>query len=124
MLKKAVFIAIIFVAFYRPYLEAQVCTALGQNPTTAFPVCGTDTFSQNTVPICGVKPIPVPCNDGANYYDKNPFWYKFTCFQAGTLGFVVTPTNLEDDYDWQLFDVTGHDPNDVYLQPSLFIVGN
>ncbi len=106
------------------HLYSQTCTALGQNPSTAFPVCGVDTFSQSTVPYCGNKLVPTPCNDNTPYADKNPFWYKFTCFTSGTLAFVITPNNLSDDYDWQLFDVTGRNPNDVYTDASLFVACN
>lgn len=103
---------------------AQTCTDLGQNPSTAFPVCGVDTFSQHTVPFCGTRLIPTPCNDGVPYSDKNPFWYKFTCFTSGSLAFQITPDNINDDYDWQLFDVTGHNPNDVYTDNALFVACN
>jgi hypothetical protein len=37
---------------------------------------------------------------------------------------VITPNNLSDDYDWQLFDITGHVPLDVYTDASLFISCN
>jgi gliding motility-associated-like protein len=105
--------------------RSQACTTLGQNPSTAFPVCGLDTFKQTSVPACGGKIIQVPgCNDGVTYGDLNPFWYKFTCYQSGTLGFTITPENLGDDYDWQLFDITGHNTDDVYTNTSLFVVGN
>ncbi len=104
-------------------LNAQTCTTLGQNPSTAFPVCGTDTFSQDTVPYCGGRPIPGPCSRD-DLRDLNPFWYKFTCFAPGTLGFVITPNDLDDDYDWQLFDITGHNPDDVFLDASLFVSCN
>ncbi|MGZ8551733.1 MAG: gliding motility-associated C-terminal domain-containing protein, partial [Chitinophagaceae bacterium] len=99
----------------------QVCTTLGQNPSTAFPVCGTNTFHQSTVPVCGGASIPGPCNgvDGVTLSDLNPYWYRFTCFATGTLGFTITPANLADDYDWQLFDITGHNPNDVFTNASL-----
>ena len=103
------------------------CIALGQNPSTAFPVCGTTTFQQATVPICGSNALFVPGCTGtgtSNYANKNPFWYKFTCFTSGTLGFVITPNNLSDDYDWQLYDITGHNPNDVYTDNSLVVTGN
>jgi gliding motility-associated-like protein len=102
------------------------CTTLGQNPSTAFPVCGTTVFNQQTVPVCGGNTIPVPsCNgDGITYQDLNPFWYSFTCYTSGTLGFLITPKNLGDDYDWQLFDVTGHNPTDIYTNPSLIVTGN
>jgi gliding motility-associated-like protein len=107
-------------------LLAQTCTTLGQTPPTAFPVCGAQTFNQSTVPICGTHSLKVPgCqNDGAAYGDKNPFWYSFTCYQTGTLGFLVTPNNLGDDYDWMLYDVTGHNPNDVFTDQSLIVTGN
>ena len=103
--------------------NAQPCNALGQNPSTAFPVCGTAVFNQADVPICGNKTVPSPCNN-ADFTDKNPFWYKFTCFTAGTLGFVITPANLGDDYDWQLFDITNRNPNDVFTDASLFVACN
>ncbi len=102
----------------------QTCTALGQNPTTAFPVCGTTKFVQNSVALCGNKVIPTPCNDGGGYSDKNPYWYKFTCYVSGKLGFVITPANLSDDYDWELFDITGANPMDVFTNKSLIVSAN
>lgn len=106
-----------------PAARAQNCTTLGQNPSTAFPVCGTAVFSQSTVPICGNRRVPGPCSN-ALIADKNPFWYRFTCFTSGTLGFVITPTNLSDDYDWQLFDITGRNPDDVYNDAGMFVACN
>lgn len=108
------------------WLLAQNCTTLGQTPGTAFPVCGVSTFSQANVPICGVHNLAVPgCSgNGAGYGDKNPFWYKFTCFTSGTLGFLITPTDLGDDYDWMLYDVTGRNPDDVFTDNSLIVTGN
>ncbi len=103
------------------------CTALGQNPSTAFPVCGIVNYNQQTVPICSSNPLFVPGCSGsgnANYENKNPFWYKFTCYQTGTFGFLLTPNNLGDDYDWQLYDVTGIDPNQVYTNPNIIVSGN
>ncbi|RYG04210.1 MAG: T9SS type B sorting domain-containing protein, partial [Chitinophagaceae bacterium] len=52
------------------------------------------------------------------------YWYKFTCFESGTLGFLITPENLNDDYDWQLFDITGRDPADVYTSSGLIVASN
>ncbi len=64
-------------------------------------------------------PIRLP-----RFTDRNPFWYKFTCYQAGTLGFTITPNDLGDDYDWQLFDVTGRNLNEVYTNASIQVAGN
>ena len=101
-------LAFLSLLFLSSNIYCQGCIELGQNPGTAYPVCGTTTFTQSTVPICGQASVPTPCRDGVLYLDKNPYWYKFTCYTSGTLGFVITPNNLGDDYDWQLFDVTGH----------------
>jgi gliding motility-associated-like protein len=98
------------------------CTTLGQTPSTAFPVCGVDTFSQHIVPLCVNN--GVPASFCGSYPDTNPFWYQFTCFKSGTLGFLITPDSINQDYDWELFDITGHSPNDIYTDTSLFVVAN
>src|ERR1700676_5632901 len=96
-----------------------------QLPTTAFPVCGSDTFKQATVPQGSTHTLLVPgCNDGVVYADTNPFWYSFTCYVGGSLGFLITPNDLGDDYDWMLYDITGHNPNDVYNNAALIVTGN
>lgn len=33
-------------------------------------------------------------------------WYTFTVQEDGLLSFVITPNNLNDDYDWGLFEIT------------------
>ena len=117
------FISVLFVLF----AEGQTCTTNGQTPETAFPVCGTTTFQQSNVPICSSNSLYVPGCSGpgsADYENKNPFWYKFTCYVSGTLGFLITPNNLEDDYDWQLYDVTGLDPDQVYTNENIIVSGN
>lgn len=106
-------------------LSAQACTTLGQTPSTAFPVCGTTVFRQTTVPLCTNNPnLYTPCTDGAAYADKNPFYYKFTCYVAGTLGFTINPLAANEDYDWQLYDITGKNPNDVLTDRTLLVTGN
>jgi gliding motility-associated-like protein len=110
-------------------VRAQItCTTPGQTPQTAFPVCGTSIFNQTNVPSCGGRRVVTPpaCKNEPNnqYEDVNPFWYKFTCFQAGTLGFMITPVNPLDDYDWQLYDVTGRNLDDVYTDDGCFVSCN
>lgn len=120
---RELFTALLF--FVCTYIQAQTCTAPGQNPSTAFPVCGTATFVQTSVPLCGGQPMPFKgCGTNSGLTDINPFWYKFTCFQSGTLGFLITPNNLGDDYDWELYDVTARNPSDVYTDGSLVVSNN
>ncbi len=106
---------------------SQACTTLGQTPSTAFPVCGTTTFHQSTVPICSTVNIYVPgCSGMGNtaYANKNPFFYKFTCFVSGSLGFLIAPLAPNEDYDWQLWDITGHNPDDIFTDSTLVVSGN
>ena len=109
--------------FFLIQVKAQPCTTLGQNPQTAFPVCGTSVFTQTTVPVCGVRSVPSPCSQGP-YEDKNPFWYKFTCFASGTLSFTISPLGDNEDYDWQLFDITGRSASEVFTNPTLLVASN
>jgi gliding motility-associated-like protein len=108
----------------------QACTNLGQTPSTAFPVCGTTVFHQATVPLCSTNDIFVPgCSNqpsggGASYQNRNPYFYKFTCFVSGTLAFLIAPIAANEDYDWQLWDITGRNPDDIFTDNTLVVTGN
>ncbi|MDP4260882.1 MAG: gliding motility-associated C-terminal domain-containing protein [Bacteroidota bacterium] len=106
---------------------SQTCTGLGQTPSSAFPVCGTSVFTQSTVPPCATSNLYVPgCSGTGNaaYQNLNPYFYKFTCFTAGTLGFLISPLAANEDYDWQLYDITGHNPEDIFTDTTLVVTGN
>ncbi|SHE81986.1 gliding motility-associated C-terminal domain-containing protein [Cnuella takakiae] len=103
---------------------AQTCNTHGQTPETAFPVCGTSVFTQTTVPLCGGRTLPSPACSRDQLTDVNPFYYKFTCFEAGTLGFVITPKNNSSDYDWEVYDITGRKPGDIFNDGSLVVSSN
>ncbi len=99
---------------------AQPCSLPGMTPLTAIAVCGTTSFIQNSVTSCQGPPISGTGACGGTNASDNAFWYKFHCYQAGTLGFVITPMNLSDDYDWEMFDVTNVlTVNQVYTDESL-----
>lgn len=118
-------LALVVCSLFADTIWAQ-CTTLGQTPATAFPVCGTGVFTQNNVPSCVNNQVIVPgCNTSQNtYYDVNPFWYRFTCFTSGTLNFLIDPISASDDYDWQIWDITGIDPSTVYNNTSRCIAAN
>jgi gliding motility-associated-like protein len=63
-------------------------------------------------------------NENTSYGDNNPVYYKFTCKNSGTFGFTVMPWKPNDDYNWQLFDITGKNPTDIYTDKTLSIIGN
>lgn len=127
MFRKLLLILIVSFFASRPGW-GQSCTTLGQTPPTAFPVCGTTVFTQNNVPICSTNNLFVPGCSGASgapdYENKNPFWYKFTCYQSGTLSFLISPMNQNDDYDWQLYDITGLPADAVFTNRNIIVAGN
>ncbi|WP_020535326.1 T9SS C-terminal target domain-containing protein [Lewinella cohaerens] len=45
--------------------------------------------------------------------ELNSIWYVFTANEDGMLGFLITPNNFNDDYDWALFDLTNGDCDDL-----------
>ncbi len=125
--KPGILLLFIFLCLQINTALGQACSTLGQTPATAFPVCGTTKFDQDNVPLCSTNSLFVPgCsgNGNANYENRNPFWYKFTCYVPGTLGFVITPKDPADDYDWQLYDVTGLDPQEVFTNRNIIVSGN
>jgi len=94
----------------------------GQTPASAFPVCGGTLFIQDTVPDCLNYPFPAPgCPlvGVGDYKDKNPFWYTFTCYSSGTLGFEIAPKNPGDNYNWQFYDITGRGASEIYSDGAL-----
>ncbi|MEJ0080871.1 MAG: hypothetical protein WDM78_07985 [Puia sp.] len=94
----------------------------GQIAATSFPVCPLDTFKQGVLPDGFDASFVMPGCD--LFYEYNPFYNRFSCFASGTLGFVITPNLLNDNYDWVLFDITGVNPSAVYSDPTLMVTGN
>lgn len=104
------------------------CTTPGQSPSSANPACITNALSQPSVSGCdnGLVFVPNCSNDGSGtvYTAVNPYWYSFTCYQSGTLAFSILPVSPSDDYDWQLYDVTGININNfTFLTNASLIVG-
>ena len=119
MAKKIFTLLIIIVSVVSGAL-AQSCSLPGMTPGNAIPVCGTSVFHQDRVDNCsGPNVAQNSCSIGAT--SSSSYWYKFTCYQTGTLGFLISGISNADDYDWVLFDITGQNPNDVFSNPALAI---
>ena len=111
-----VLIVIVFGIVLKNY--GQACSLPGMTPDKAYPVCGTAVFHESRVTNCDGDPVAhVGCPEVVT--SSSSFWYKFTCFQTGTLGFLISGISAADDYDWELFDITGRNPNDVFTDASL-----
>lgn len=79
----------------------------------AIPVCQ-DTYTEVNSPVGdGNIPNEIIPGETCTAGELNSIWYVFTANQNGMLGFLITPNNLDDDYDWALFDLTNGDCNDL-----------
>lgn len=114
-----VFLAAFFV-FAGLNMSAQLCVNPSQTPSTALLVCGASSFTQTTVQFCGQTNVPVPCPAGYTYMNVNPNYFRMACYSAGTLGFTIVPDDPSANFDWQLFDITSTNPEDIFTNPGLF----
>jgi len=106
----------------QPNRPTAPCTLPGMLPQTAIAVCGTMDFKQNSVAHCDGQTINTNSTCAGGGTSRDSYWYKFRCYTAGSLGFLIKPDVLSDDYDWELFDVTGiADLDQVYTNESLMV---
>ncbi len=122
MLKKLLYTFAIF--FLVLQAQAQQCSLPGQTPDKAYPVCGTSVFHETVISSCQGPNVATKGCTSAGVTSSSSIWYKFTCYQSGTLGFLISGLNADDDYDWGLYDVTGRNPADVFSDASLEISVN
>lgn len=120
-MRSAILLFLFFCTFNTAW--AQPCSTIpGMTPQTAIAVCGTSIFDQDNVNTCTGPTVSGIGACGTNNSSDNAFWYKFHCYQSGTLGFLITPDILSDDYDWELFNVTGiSNLNQVYTNERLMV---
>ncbi|MEZ4995584.1 MAG: gliding motility-associated C-terminal domain-containing protein [Saprospiraceae bacterium] len=56
--------------------------------------------------------------------EQNSIWYVFTVDNDGKFGFLLTPNDLSDDYDWALFNITNASCAEVLTNADLLISCN
>lgn len=54
--------------------------------------------------------------------ENNGIWYVFNAQTTGILRFKITPENEEDDFDWDLFDLTKGSCSDLAVKPHEYLV--
>lgn len=99
--------------------SAQPCAGPGRVPEAAIVVCSSTIFHQPNVPSCSGPIMPYTNCPLVQALSSNSVWYRFHCYQAGSLGFLITPASGSDDYDWHIADITGHQPQDVFTTDLL-----
>lgn len=106
---------------------AQSCAGRkGLTPSTAIVFCGNGSDNYPPSGICFNNSFFLPgcTNQNTSYGDLNPMYFRFTCAVSGTLQFIIAPRLPGDDINWQLFDVTGKQPDDIYSSPSITVAAN
>ena len=54
--------------------------------------------------------------------EQNSVWYTFQVNNTGQFGFLITPRDLRDDYDWALFNITTASCDDIRNDPARYLV--
>ena len=119
------------------YLSILFCIAfiaisvplLSQSPTTqdclgAIPVCAA-IYKETTAPS-GFGSYSNEINNDISclFNDNNSIWYTFTVNSSGNFGFIITPNDLNDDYDWGLFDLTNASCDEISTNASILVSCN
>ncbi len=105
------------------------CTA-GPAPSVqdcpgAIPIC--QNVYSTTASYTGEGNIPGEINTASSCLgsgELNDVWYTFTVGQTGNLNFNITPVNMNDDYDWAIYNLTTHSCADIFTDPSIEVSCN
>jgi gliding motility-associated-like protein len=91
-----------------------------QDCIAAIPLCDSVYTQTNSYVLSGALNNEIdPASSCLLSGEKNDVWYTFTVQASGILNFSITPLNTNDDYDWALFNLTGHVCSDIYSVPFL-----
>lgn len=77
----------------------------------------------------------IPVYGGATYDDNcpgncllngeiNDVWYTFTVQTSGTVSFIITPNDSDDDYDWAVYNLTNAECVDIATNSALQVSCN
>lgn len=89
----------------------------------AIPVCQR-IYQEEQAPIGNGNIFDFDGADNCLLGESNSIWYTFTVNNSGQFGFLLTPNDLSQDYDWILFDMTNANCEDLFNDPSLVLSCN
>ncbi len=110
-------------------LTISVFSANAQTPTIqdclgAIPVCQQVYMEDISAVGSGNFTNEINTSISCTAGELNSIWYIFTANEDGELGFVITPNNLNDDYDWSLYDLTNATCDQIFTNSSLQVSCN
>ncbi len=80
----------------------------------AIPVCQTIYVEENSPSGAGLIDPEVDSDISCIVDERNSAWYIFTILEGDELGFTITPQDLDDDYDWCLYNITNSNCEDIH----------
>lgn len=116
-MKKLIYLLLIF-----PLL-IQAQNASIQDCLGAIPVCDR-IYVEELSPIGFGDVNDINGAINCNPIEQNSIWYIFTVNQSGQFGFLLTPNDPNDDYDWALFNITNGTCEDIRDDFSLLVSCN
>ncbi|MEN0006072.1 MAG: gliding motility-associated C-terminal domain-containing protein [Bacteroidota bacterium] len=112
------------ILFFASTLSLQAQTPTTQDCLGAIPVCQR-TYTEAFVPNSeGNYPDEINTSISCTAGEINAIWYTFTSNETGDFGFVISPNDPNDDYDWALFDITNATCDDIRTNPNLVVSCN
>ncbi len=104
------------------HAKAQIPTI--QDCLGAIPVCEQIYREQQVLPGSGNYANELDENISCLVEDVSGIWYTFTVNSSGDFGFLLSPIDPDDDYDWALFNITNARCEDIRRDASLLVSCN
>lgn len=98
-------------------------TASIQDCLGAIPVCQ-QIYQETLAPTGNGNVVDFLPGDICLAGEDNSIWYTFTVNQTGKFGFLLTPNDPNQDYDWALFDITNATCEDLATNAELVVSCN
>lgn len=107
-------VCFLFFLFVIAFPNRQVYAQNPQDCIGAIAICQNVYFEQDAYQGIGdvtaeINPLKSCLASG----EKNDVWYTFTVQSSGTLNFSITPNDMDDDYDWAVFNLTNNPCSDI-----------
>lgn len=106
-----------------PFNRIQAQEPSIQDCLGAIPVCQ-QIYEETNAPIGNGNVFDFVSLDNCTEGENNSIWYTFTVDNSGQFGFLLTPNNPDQDYDWILFDITNADCADIQTDSTLIVSCN
>jgi gliding motility-associated-like protein len=102
-----------------------VCDSFGKSPINPYIVCNTSMEGLQTG-NCNGWVVRNFCSDTVyeniySYGAGGNAFFKFKCYQTGTLGFNLVPLTPNTTFHWVVYDITNRSPLDIVDSSSLIV---